>query len=144
MATAPTPHHLIRTNLDEEIKHSRRILDFKENWDGEGSPAYREETWARAVEFTKKLVDLLLIDVPPIEDSPEMLVPEILPGPNGSIDLDWENERFDLLINISVEGNLADFYGDAYCENKVKGQVNIEKPNPGFFTFLLHASHELA
>ncbi len=144
MATESSLTHLIRADLSREIERSRRILDFEENWDGEGSPAYKEETWTRAVEFTKKLVDLLLTDVPPIEDHPEIFVPEILPGPNGSIDLDWENERFDLLINIPVEGNLADFYGDDYGENKMKGQVNIEKPNPGFFTFLLHASHELA
>ena len=134
---------VIRDLIEEEIQRSRKILDLEEDWDGDGACAYAKETWQKAVFFLRNLIDGLPEYALDIEASEE-LIPEILPGPNGSIDLEWEADRFDLLINIPKDGELASYYGDDYGENQIKGNLNISAPNPAFFFFLLFCGYELA
>ena len=134
---------MIREFLEEEIQRSQKILDLEEDWDGDGACAYATETWQKAVFFLRNLIGGLPEHALEIEASEE-LIPEILPGPHGSIDLEWEADRFDLLINIPKDGELASYYGDDYGENRIKGNLNISAPNPAFFLFLLSCGYELA
>ena len=35
----------------DTVRESRRILEFEDDWDDEGSPAYSQSTWKRATDF---------------------------------------------------------------------------------------------
>ncbi len=109
-------------NLDRAIQKSRYMLDFPDNWDEEGSPAYSVNTWNIAVFFISNyaawVLDTFKIVIP---------TPKILHGPNGSIDLFWKQDHFNLLINIPAsKDENATFYGDDYGTQKVEGSFNPE------------------
>lgn len=103
--------------LEAKIAASRRILALGDDWDDQGSPGYREDTWRRAVGAVKSSVAWLLkyhgLDVEP---------PKISPGPEGSIDIHWKTVYFELLINVPNDADQpADFYGDNYGRVSIKG-----------------------
>lgn len=81
----------MNTTLLEEIEYSRRILTWEDDWDGNGSIAYQEATWRRAVDYAKETVALG-------QDTPH-----IYPGPDGSIDLLWQTTEYILLMNVPVD-----------------------------------------
>src|SRR4051812_6208423 len=106
-------------NLFRAIEDSRRILDLSDDWDGEGSPAFQEETWDRAADF-------LVHQAGALWDRKGLIlpVPRILPGPESSIDIHWRSPRRELLINIpSDKAAPIAFYGDDYGQDKKKGQI---------------------
>ncbi|MFA5132496.1 MAG: hypothetical protein WC444_04230 [Candidatus Paceibacterota bacterium] len=47
-------------------------------------------------------------------------LPVIGPAGKGSIDFHWKQDKFELLINYSMEGNI-DFYADNYKDSKIQG-----------------------
>ena len=90
------------------IVASRAMLDLEDDWDGEGSPAYAEATWQRAVTF-------LLSNALALYDDYGVAtpVPKIGKGPYGSVDLHWRFPGRHLLMNIPVGvDEPGDFYGD--------------------------------
>lgn len=108
------------------IAPSKAMLDLPDDWDGEGSPGYREETWLRAVAF---LVDNALGF---LEEQGETIpAPKLRKGPAGSIDLHWREPDRDLLINIPAqEGSAADYYGDDRAGGHiVKGTLDPAEDN---------------
>jgi len=57
-------------------------------------------------------------------------IPAILPGPDGSIDLHWKTEKYELLINIPGDLNApASFYGDNYSTLKLEGTFDLKQLN---------------
>ncbi len=82
-------------NLENAIYKSRSILELGDNWDGEGSCGYAEETWKRATEFLWKMAEAFYDR----EGGSVFYPPAIQPGPHGSIDLHWKLRKFELLIN---------------------------------------------
>jgi hypothetical protein len=102
------------------IEDSRTILELKDDFDGEGSAGYKRETWEHAVEFIRNCArhlwetDHVIIDIPDIQ-----------PGPHGSIDIHWETEDYELLLNIPMNKreNIT-YYGDNYSDVKVKGSFS--------------------
>lgn len=120
------PQKIQPADFDNAIQSSRWLLDLKDDWDGEGSPAYSEATWLKATKFLRDFVASLstVYDV-------NIGLPKIGAGPQGSIDLHWKNDQFELLINIPVDGHVAMFYGDDYNENVMEGSLNIHKINKG-------------
>ena len=94
--------------LSSAIQESRSLLDLPDDWDDEGSPGYAEATWMRAVDFLLHNAERLWQD-----QGVTVSAPEILPGPNGSIDLHWRVNNHELLLNIPANlDELADYYGD--------------------------------
>lgn len=73
-------------NLENTIDKSRSILES-----GEG---YTVETWKRATEFLWKMAEVFYDR----EGGHIFYPPAIKPGPQGSIDLHWELQKFELLI----------------------------------------------
>jgi len=75
--------------IDEAVKKSEYILEIEDNWDGEGSPGYSESTWKKAINFiylyAEEIWNKLNINISP---------PDILPGPEGSIDLHWKEDNY--------------------------------------------------
>ena len=119
------------SDLLSEIDRSREILSWEEDWDDEGSPRFQEATWEKATEFLERHARLLLKKYGLL-----MPTPRILPGPGGSIDLHWETERRELLINVRPDSNLAGFYGEATGTNSLKGKADLDASDLGLFTWL--------
>jgi hypothetical protein len=109
------------------------IRNLPEDWDGEGAPAYGEETITRATGF-------LLSFIRDVYDSYHLRLPlpKILPGPDGSIDIHWKGADFELLLNIPPNDKYAQFYGDNKFGESVKGVINIDLsyPNVGLILWL--------
>jgi len=55
-----------------------------------------------------------------------MAVPKFYHGPAGRMDVFWENERFNLLINIPPDNETATFYGDNYQGQVTEGRFDPE------------------
>lgn len=107
----------IRQTVDETKKH---LLALKEDWDGDGAPAYQEETIEAAADFLYELVEK--------SEALEATQVRILPASEGSIDMHWKSARFELLVNFHPDGSVS-YYGDDYCENSIQGKT---RPSPGF------------
>jgi hypothetical protein len=126
-ATSPTERisdfeGLIQS-LEAEIELSKQILDYKDDWDGEGSPAYSMETWQRAVDFLKYYIQAAWQKLRIV-----LSIPKILPGPDGSIDLHWKTDIYELLVNIPPKDtNFAGFYGDTTSGDLIKGKISLQK-----------------
>jgi hypothetical protein len=123
------PYEKIR----KEVDASRKILELKPDWDGQGSPAYGQEVWKRATDFLLRHVHHLYrhhdILIPP---------PRINPGPDGSIDIHWKKKKFELLLNFPSDARLpAGFYGDDYGAVKIKGKIRTDVFNQGFLLWLM-------
>ncbi len=108
-------------------KKETEILGLKDNWDGNNAKKYELETFRRATAFLKSLVeDFWLLFNYKLES------PLILPGINGEIDIEWKNDKFQLLISIPEdESELAGLYGSDYEDDEIEhdflnyGDVNI-------------------
>lgn len=123
----------------QEIKKSVEILKLKNNWDGEGSKRYSKETLKNALGFLVNYVNWIWDEKGTCIPSPR-----ILPGPDGSIDLFWKRNNYDLLINIPESPNTtANFYGDNNIKShntrvkKIKGEFSLEENDMGIFMSLL-------
>jgi hypothetical protein len=123
------------TALDDvygAIEESRRILDLPDDWDSEGSPAFAEATWLRAADFLRRCASALWD-----RESSVLPVPQILPGPESSIDIHWQGSRRELLLNIPSDNDAPiTFYGDDYGQDKRKGQIEEGAPDLDLLTWL--------
>jgi hypothetical protein len=106
------------------MERSRWIYGLADDFDGEGSPGYSKQTWDRAVNFVRVqeagMLAAFSIAVP---------APTIGPGPQGSIDVHWKTRAFEVLVNIPISGETAEFYGDDFGRNKFEGTVDISSFN---------------
>ena len=119
----------------QAIEASKTILDLDDDWDDEGSVGYVEATWARAVDYLEKSAERLW-DMHGIVLDP----PEILPGPDGSIDLHWNQPDYEMLINFpSDEDSPAGFYADDKGNLSIKGKINPSGQNLTHFVWFAEA-----
>jgi len=116
--TISLPFELIE--LYNAIKESRYILDFEDNWDDQGAKKYLSSTWAKSINFitnyAKWIFDERKVIIP---------IPKIYHGPHGSIDIQWKNDDFKLLINIPEEDTNASFYGNFGDNQEIEGNFSI-------------------
>ncbi len=124
----------IYKGLKAEIEQAKRILELEDDWDGEGSLGYSEDTFNRAITFltthVERLWDTYSIPLP---------IPRIGPGPDGSIDLHWKQPSWELLVNIPADANeMATFYGDNYAAQKFRGSLDPKNFNLGIATWLMN------
>lgn len=126
------PEDAAREDLLSAIDESRRILDLPEDWDGEGSPAFMEDTWDRATDFLLHCESVLWNGA-----SRSLPAPQILPGPDSSIDIHWQSSRRELLINIPDHRDAPiTFYGDDFGQDKRKGQIQEGAPDLDLLVWL--------
>src|SRR5271166_5765630 len=79
-------------SIFEAIEKSKYILDLKENWNDEGAAGYDFDVWKKAIVFISTLSTKIYNTCDQI-----IKTPKIYHGPNGGIDIYWENESFNLL-----------------------------------------------
>lgn len=106
-------------DLASAVEKSKYMLELGNNFDDAGSPAYSEDTWEKAVIFITNYACWLFDIFGKI-----IATPKIYHAPEGSVDLYWENERFNLLINIPAGGEPATFYGDNYGSQVIEGKFD--------------------
>lgn len=107
------------------IKKLNMILNLDQNWDEYNSKKYKQRTLDKANKFLRLLLEnfLLLYNL-------ELELPRIFPGMNGDIDIEWKNDKFQLLISIpEKENELAGLYGDNFRKDVIKFDFNINEPN---------------
>lgn len=98
------------------VKKSRKILKLPDDFDGEGSVAYTEEVWTRAVELYLNCVVELYV-----RHSYPLPVFSVNNGPDGSIDLHYDGGPIRLLINVPADHKTpVTYYGESPSV-KIKG-----------------------
>jgi len=119
--------------LEAAIAESKSILRLESDFDGRGSPHYSEATWQRAVQFVR----LQWEEYARLFGEP-MPLPELQPGPHGSIDVYWKTPDFDLLVNIPADPKKeAEFSGDRNGKRKFDGTLDPARPNRGLVSWLV-------
>lgn len=104
-----------------EIEKSKYILNLEDGWDDDGAISYKKETWIKAILFLCDYAQSIYNNLNTI-----ISIPKIYHGPDGSIDLLWENNDFSLLLNIpDADNNLATFYGETAGEKGVEGEIDL-------------------
>lgn len=103
--------------LEDKIKE---ILLFKEGWDGEdGKP------------FKKEVTDKVLRAIPIIKQyiiekiKVELSDPQILPSPDGCIDLLWKKENYLMLATVNAENNDCIYYAEFNKTIELEGKLSI-------------------
>ncbi len=120
------------STINAAIDESRKLMDLPDNWDDEGSPPYSERTWRRATEFLRNHA-LWLWE----RHETVLEVPQILPGPNGGIDLYWKNENAELLLNIPADpAQPLTCYGDSKSGFKVSGPLSDSDYQRGLWSWI--------
>jgi len=107
------------SNVVNCLKNSQKILTLKDDWDGEGSVCFSNETWEGVVSFLIEYSKGVFSKSKDVID-----IPKVYPSLNGSIDIDWETNDYGILINIDNGGNLGTFYADDKKNQKVEGEFN--------------------
>lgn len=121
LAALPIPATDIKESdaLERALAESRTILTLGDDWDGEGARPFLEATWLRAAAFLRDQASQAL------KFGIRLPIPSIGAGPgDGSIDLLWRVEGFDLLANVP-EDPLAPvtFYGDDRGDEIARGAI---------------------
>ncbi len=119
--------------LNKQIKKKTdEILDLKFNWNGEGSKSYKTETLRRAKVFLVSLIKdfWMLYNL-------ELDIPMIFPGIDGDIDIEWKNDKFQLLISIpEKKENLGGLYGSDYAEDEIELDFDITETSVRLLSWL--------
>ncbi len=57
---------------------------------------------------------------------------------NKTVDIRWKNDRFELLLNIKEDSNIAGFYGDDWpkLDQSIKGNLDLNKSNVWFWSWI--------
>ena len=113
---------------EEELNNSfeeyrNYIINLPDNWDGYGAQSFNETTLNRACFLSKNILEKLW------NDMIEIPIPLIQPVPDGSIDINWETDKFELLINIPEEQNeLVNLYGEklGYPQEELEVRSNYD------------------
>lgn len=90
------PNHL--AHFVPAMERSRAMLDLEDDWDGEGSPGYAEETWRRAVGIALESAK----HAPSAPQEP-LPTPAFSKGPDGSVDVLWRANAKRVMINVPAE-----------------------------------------
>jgi hypothetical protein len=119
----------------EAIEESKYILELEDDWDAEGSRSYQPLVWERVAIFLIKFYEKALESFNLILDTPR-----IYQAHEGSIDVLWHNDKYQLLVNFPEDENSpASFYGDNFNTETIKGTFDPTEESCGLLAFLIWA-----
>ncbi len=118
-------------HIRKAIIASKEILKLRDE-EADGDFLCDESTWRRAVSFLARNAYRLFTDY-----GVAIPGPEITPGPDGSVDLRWESDSYELLLNVRSDSLApAGFYGDDKGHLKIKGTLDLSAYNEGLLLWL--------
>jgi len=108
------------------IEASRSLLELEDDWDGDGTPGFAEQTWHRAADFVARGAAQLLERNGIVTDDIE-----ILPAAEGGLGIDWRTTSRELLVTVPADPSQdARFYGDdGRGRRTIKGTLDTSAPN---------------
>lgn len=111
------------SHIAKALAEANCILALEDDWDGEGSAGYSQCVVDRAREFvTRSALETFG------KSSVLIPAPRLLPGPDGSVDVHWKTDQWELLVNIPKElDSPAEFYGDDYGSLQIKGRRQVDE-----------------
>ena len=118
--------------IRDVVERSRGMLTWEDDWDGEGSPRYADSTWRRAV-------GLIYHGAANLYASTRIRIaaPSVLPGPHGSIDIQWRQGRRRLLINVPAEPAAPiTVYGDDRGDDTIEESLDDPEGIKGILAWL--------
>lgn len=126
-----------RVNVENARQSIRALLDYGENWDGEGAKAISESTVERSLN--------VLIALAEHAEEKLLVLPMPLFNPNedGSIDLYWETETVSLFMNVpSDTSQNVGFFGkgsdeSTSCPGKYAGEFTSSCLRPDIVAWLV-------
>jgi hypothetical protein len=110
------------SSLIKEIDDSKYILSQKLDWEMENSPLYSLDSWLRGVKFVIKYANHVFF-----KEKKRILTPKIYHGPENSIDIYWDYNHLNMLLNIPIQGE-GSFSLDDSEYNKINGFFNPDEP----------------
>lgn len=112
----------LKKKFDREIeKFGTGIVGLSDNWDNQGSKGFDIDTWQRTISLLRKILFILW------DNMVEIPIPTILPSPDGSFDINWENNAFELLINIPADiQEPVSLYGEKIGQKEYEIEVRIK------------------
>ncbi len=122
--------------LDPWREQLRRIGDLESDWDGEGASAPSPELISSA----ETMLDQWLREARNLRGK-HFDIPRIGPVADGSIDIHWVTEDYELLVNIGGPGSDPDsgtYYGDNYADDRTEGTFRLDAKTPTPFLWLLY------
>ncbi|MBD3254906.1 MAG: hypothetical protein GF383_07420 [Candidatus Lokiarchaeota archaeon] len=113
----------IKKNLNRALKKFKDdTIYLPDNWDGQGAKNFGESLWQDLVDF------LFLIYVNLHAEGLNVPFPLVLPNTDGSLDIDWETDLFELLINFPPDPEaLIHMYGEKIGSPKHELDVRINR-----------------
>lgn len=118
--------------IEVALREAREMTTWSDNWDGEGNAGYSDATIEHASAFLTRCSREVWQ-----RHGRAMPVPDIGPGPAGSIDFHWKTSERELLLNLPAEqGEMLDFYGDTSDGEAVKGRVHASTVGPWLLSWL--------
>lgn len=120
----------------EAVEQSRYILELEDDWDDEGSKGYQPLVWERVVIFLIRLSEKALASFNIVLDAPQ-----IYHGYEGSIDLLWRTDKYQLLVNFPEDDDSpGSFYGDNFNIDTFEGTFKPSKVECSLLAFLVWAN----
>ncbi len=119
-------------DIDAALREARAMTTWGDGWDGEESLGYSEATMERASNFLTRCAREVWQ-----RHGRVMPVPDIGPGPSGSIDFHWKTSERELLLNLPAgQNDMVDFYGDTSEGEAIKGKVYASTVGPWLLAWL--------
>ena len=110
---------MAKSTLADEVKRAQQIVSLEDDWDGEGSPGYAQDTFDRAVEVLDRYANAVRKRC-----GRSLPVPTIGAGPDGTIDIYWDTATWALLFNIPVNSNDPVTYSGKQSDSRtIKGNL---------------------
>lgn len=125
--TQPSP------DIAHSIKESEWLKELQDDWDGQGSLA---PTMYAIHQSKKFLVENSTIFVH--MHGHQVVAPDISIGPEGTIDIHWQLQERELLINFpSNPQDTIKYYGDdGRGSESIKGEFSVHSPSQFLFVWL--------
>lgn len=112
----------LKSKFESDIeKFHEGIISLKENWNKEGAKEFDDELWNKSSELLREILFYLW------ENNITVPIPAILPCSDGSLDINWETEKFELLVNIPPDHQeLVSIYGEKLGHKGDEIEVRIK------------------
>src|SRR5438270_12002922 len=86
------------SHFSEVFESSRHLLTLADDWDGNGGGAFTEDHWRSMIRFIADNVAWLWE-----RRGMTIEAPDISPGPGQTIDVYWQTNNFEMLLNIPAD-----------------------------------------